>query len=210
MDVDSPILAYHMLRALLSCELAAVGYREVAWHWIEGWSVSLLRTPDGIGAEHFFQRHAMQGLSHLIRQVPVAGGRVPYLAIDSVEGLVALAQMRVTEIHPWGVRAEDVEHPDQLVFDLDPAEDVPFAQVVRAAQEMREAGAARPRGLLQDYRREGAACGDAAPPESGLAGGESLLPGFVRGGRGRCQGSFYHSTEQEGAGRSDLPRLPQE
>ena len=105
---------------------------------VAGRPVSLVRTPDGIGAARFFQRHAMPGLSRLVRLVPVAGERAPYLAIDTVEGLVALAQMGVTEIHPWGARAEDVEHPDRLVFDLDPAEDVPFALVVAASQEVRE------------------------------------------------------------------------
>jgi hypothetical protein len=59
----------------------------------------------------------------------VAGERALHFAIDGIEGLVAMAQMGVTEIHSWSARAEDVEHPDRLIFDLDPAEDVPFAQV---------------------------------------------------------------------------------
>jgi bifunctional non-homologous end joining protein LigD len=105
---------------------------------VAGRPISLLRTPDGVNSERFFQRHAMPGLSHLVRLVPVAGERAPCLAIDGVEGLVALAQIGVTEIHPWGARADDIERPDRLVFDLDPAEDLAFARVVEAAREMRD------------------------------------------------------------------------
>jgi bifunctional non-homologous end joining protein LigD len=113
----------------------AVSARLLAY--IGGRPVSLLRTPDGIDAERFFQRHPMPGMSHLVRLVPVPGERDPYLAVDGVEGLVALAQVGVTEIHPWGSLAEEVERPDRLVFDLDPAEDVPFTRVMDAAREIR-------------------------------------------------------------------------
>jgi bifunctional non-homologous end joining protein LigD len=104
---------------------------------IDGRPISLLRTPDGIAAKRFFQRHAMPGMSHLVRLVPVPGERDPYLAIDTTEGLIALAQAGVTEIHPWGSRADDIERPDRLVFDLDPAEEVPLTQVMDAAREVR-------------------------------------------------------------------------
>jgi bifunctional non-homologous end joining protein LigD len=99
--------------------------------------MSLVRTPDGIGGQHFFQRHPMRGTSSLLRLVRVHDEKEPYLAVDSVAGLVALAQAGVTEIHPWGAPIRDVEKPDRLIFDLDPAEGLPFPEVVRAAHELR-------------------------------------------------------------------------
>ena len=66
-----------------------------------------------------------------------AGGS-PYLAIDDAAGLVSLAQMAAIELHPWGAAEADALHPDLLVFDLDPGEDVPFTEVVRAAHVLRE------------------------------------------------------------------------
>ncbi|HYI83784.1 MAG TPA: DNA ligase D [Acetobacteraceae bacterium] len=105
---------------------------------VVGRPVSLVRTPDGIDEQRFFQRHPMAGMSALIRAVQVRDEKAPYLTVDSVAGLVALAQAGVTEIHPWGARTGDIERPDRLVFDLDPAGDVPFREVVRAAQDLRK------------------------------------------------------------------------
>ncbi|WP_207538607.1 DNA ligase D [Sabulicella rubraurantiaca] len=102
-----------------------------------GRPLSLVRAPDGIDGPRFFQRNAMRGTSHLLRLVHLKGMAKPLLAVESPEGLVALAQMGVLEIHPWGSLLEDEDRPDRLVFDLDPAEDVPFAEVTEAALHLR-------------------------------------------------------------------------
>ncbi|HEY2068836.1 MAG TPA: DNA ligase D [Rhizomicrobium sp.] len=99
--------------------------------------LSLVRTPDGIGGQHFFQRHLMPGSSSALKPVKVKGEPKPYLTLDSAEGLQALAQSGSTEIHPWGCKKGDPETPARIVFDLDPAEDLKFPAVIAAAREMR-------------------------------------------------------------------------
>ncbi|EOA02509.1 ATP-dependent DNA ligase [Herbaspirillum frisingense GSF30] len=111
--------------------------------------LSLVRCPDGQGGKCFFQKHIGQGMPEAIDaiEVPEGEGSARYMMVNDVAGLVATVQMGVLELHAWGATGRALDKPDRVVFDLDPAPDLPWAAVVEGAQLVR--------GLLQEI---GLAC----------------------------------------------------
>ena len=101
--------------------------------------LALIRCPDGYTGQCFFQKHAWKGQHSEILTAadPLDKSDEPILAIDSLEGLIGLVQGAVLEIHPWQSALADLEHPDQIIMDLDPGEDVAWIEVIEAAREVR-------------------------------------------------------------------------
>jgi bifunctional non-homologous end joining protein LigD len=101
--------------------------------------LSLVRCPDGVGPACFFQKHAGAGLPEQIQEHQIGDGKSDaVLTIDTPEGLVALVQRGVLEVHVWGSHLAHVEKPDLIVLDFDPDPSVTWKTVVRAGLDMRD------------------------------------------------------------------------
>ncbi len=121
-------------------KLSLARYYESISEWIlphiEGRPLSLFRCPDGWDKQCFYQKHADKSVHASVSrvEVPESGGQSIYFAANSLPALVGLVQWGVIELHPWGSRMPDPEKPDRLIFDFDPADDVPWARLVEAVK----------------------------------------------------------------------------
>ncbi|HEY8213815.1 MAG TPA: DNA ligase D, partial [Methylocystis sp.] len=116
-------------------------YAEI-WRYIAPFIINrplaLLRCPNGVDGEKFFQKHAWKGIDPSIVLIDdPKDEEEPLLSIKDLDGLTALVQSAALEIHPWGSTASDWERPDVIIMDLDPGEQVSWEAVIAAAEETR-------------------------------------------------------------------------
>ncbi len=102
---------------------------------LKGRPLALVRAPDGVGGELFFQKHTDTRKLPGIEQMDPAlyPGHAPMLEIASTQGLLSAAQWNVLEIHTQNAVGRAYDKPDRLVFDLDPGEGLAWAQMQEAA-----------------------------------------------------------------------------
>ncbi|MDR5878165.1 DNA ligase D [Caballeronia sp. LZ032] len=101
--------------------------------------VSLVRAPEDIGGELFFQKHSAKlAIPHIKQHPDIDPGHPPLLTIESAGALAGCAQMGTIELHTWNALASNLEKPDRMVFDLDPGEGVGWERMIEAARLTRE------------------------------------------------------------------------
>ncbi|MEN5206618.1 DNA ligase D [Stenotrophomonas terrae] len=107
---------------------------------IVGRPLSVIRCPAGIERPCFFQKHMTAGLERVstVKLKEESGAQADYLVVDDLAALMELVQFNALEFHPWGAKADTPDIADRVVFDLDPGPDVPFAEVKRAATDIRK------------------------------------------------------------------------
>lgn len=101
--------------------------------------LSIVRCPAGTAAGCFFQKHPPAGIPQAVGRVRIREkrGSDEYQTVDDATGLLTLVQFNAVEIHVWGSKVDDVEHPDRLVFDIDPDVGLAWSQVVETARLLR-------------------------------------------------------------------------
>ena len=99
--------------------------------------LTLLRCPEGAHADCFYQKRPRPGVPASVPRVRVKPG-TDYLAVHELADVLALVQLGVLELHIWGARADRLDRPDLMVFDLDPGPGVPWTSVVATADTLRQ------------------------------------------------------------------------
>lgn len=101
--------------------------------------LALVRCPDGVGGQCFFQKHAWRGQSkEILKAFDPQDDDEPIIAIDGLPGLLGIVQGGALEIHPWGSSLDNIEKPDMIIMDLDPGPGVAWETIIEAAKEVRQ------------------------------------------------------------------------
>lgn len=137
--LSTPERVYYPELGVTKSELAEY-YEAMAERVLPGLAyrpLTLLRCPEGIEGECFYQKHANPSVPEAVARVRVRDDREPYAMVTDLASLISLVQIGVLELHVQGARADRLDRPDILVFDLDPDSAVPFARVVETARVLR-------------------------------------------------------------------------
>lgn len=141
--ISSPDKVLYPALGITKLELAR--YYESVGKWMLPYladrPLTLVRCPDGVGGDCFYQKHGDQHFHESIgrTQIPENDGELKvYTYVDSVAALVGMVQMGVIELHTSNARRDNFERPDRFVIDLDPATDVPWARTVASAFQVRD------------------------------------------------------------------------
>jgi bifunctional non-homologous end joining protein LigD len=107
---------------------------------VSGRPLTLVRCPEGLAEPCFYQKHTGWWAPEALRRVKIQEKTKvgEYLVVDDLAGLIGLVQIGILEIHTWNSLADDVEHPDRIIFDLDPDTALPWERVIEAAVRVRE------------------------------------------------------------------------
>ena len=137
--LSTPSRVYYPELGLTKLELARY-YESVAEWMLPGLAfrpLTLLRCPEGHTGHCFFQKRARDLIPKNVPRVVVRSGREPYAMVSDLGTLIELVQLGVLEFHVWGARADRLERPDILVFDLDPDPTLPWKRVVWITKMLR-------------------------------------------------------------------------
>jgi bifunctional non-homologous end joining protein LigD len=97
--------------------------------------VSLVRAPEDIGGELFFQKHSQKlSIPNVTQHPGLDAGHPPLITVETLKALVGAAQMGTVEFHTWNAVASNIEKPDRMVFDLDPDAALGWERMIEAAQ----------------------------------------------------------------------------
>src|SRR5215831_265713 len=129
-------------QGLTKRDLALYYERVAEWcmpHLI-GRPLTLVRCPEGRNRKCFYQKHANETIPDAIDRVQIEEKdreQGVYLIANKISAVAGLVQMGVLEIHTWGSRADQLDRPDRIIFDLDPDPELPWKQVLAVTSTTR-------------------------------------------------------------------------